>query len=234
LVSVITGSMTSVLMVDYRKLLSDGDNQEVLRLLHRAMIKSGTILIPTMFFLLCVAPEFMSFLYGDRYRGSSSVFRVYLLLLPVRTLVFGSVALAAGRTKELAVVPVIAIAVNATLNYFAIRRFGAIGAACASVFTIYMIGAYGRALIAKKILKCSMWEFIPWGRMCQLFFAGGLAVPFVLLTRHQMLGRSDLLLLLTSSSVFLCICGLSLVYFGFVDAHALRRHLLRLAHRTHS
>ena len=179
LIAVITGSMTSVLLVDYRKMLSNDQKEDILPLLHRAIIKSGTILIPTMFFLLCMAPEFMVSLFSEKYRESAPVFRVFLLLLPARTLAFGSIALAAGRTKALAVVPVCSFAANAVLNYFAIQIFGYIGCAVVTVFVLYSVSALGRALIARDVLGCALVDFLPLRGMGKLMVLSAIPVPVI-------------------------------------------------------
>lgn len=180
LFGILSGSMAAVLMADYKRLMDEKNSGEILRLLHRAMIKSGTIIIPSMLFLFCLAPEFMSVLYGPEYRSSASVFRVYLLVLPVRTIVFGSILIAAGATRTLAKISVATLIVNTILNYFAIKRYGELGAAFATVITIYLVGISLRAAATTKILDCTYKQFIPWNDMGRLFLAAATPIPVVL------------------------------------------------------
>lgn len=161
LVGIITGSMTAILLVDYRIMFAEGRLGEVLPLLHRAVEKSAFVLIPAMCFLLLLAPEAIVVLFGKEYLESVPVFRTYLLILPCRTLAFGSVALAAGKTVQLAMVPIVALGANLVLNYFAIQYSGYIGCAISTVLVIYLVSAMGRAFIAKNILGCSLIEFLP-------------------------------------------------------------------------
>ncbi len=237
LVSVITGSITSVLIVDYRKMLAEGKTAEVLSLLHRATIRSATVLIPTMMLLLCVAPEFMTCLFGEKYRSSALVFRIYLLLLPVRTLVFSSIGLAAGRTKALAIVPLVSVGVNCVLNYFAITWLGSYGAAIATIVTTYSVSAYGRALIGQDVLKCTIWEFIPWRGMGRLMAVSSVALPLVLLTQHwlpwsRVLADEPfaefirpLLILVATSLIYAIVTVPLLVRTGFVDPEKIRQRI---------
>ena len=90
LIGIVTGSVTSVLIVEYARLHGEGKPAEIVGLIHRAMLIRQLILIPVMAFLLCMAPELMRLLYGAPYKGPRRPFRVYLLLLPTRTLTFSA------------------------------------------------------------------------------------------------------------------------------------------------
>ena len=228
LVQVITGSMTAILMVDYRVMLQEGQTAEVLSLLQRATMKSATFLIPLMFLLLCVAPEFMVCLFSEKYRASADVFRIYLLLLPIRTLVFSSVALASGRTRSLAVVATITLICNVILNYFAIRSFGYIGSAVATVVVIYCVSAFGRATIARDILQCSMTEFFPWKKFGTLMLIASVAVPAVLITLQNIPEQGDAVRLLIGTSIYAMITFPLMVLAGFVDTNAIVRRLTQM------
>ncbi len=218
LVGSITGSMTSILIVDYRKMLdAGGQERQILGLLHRAMIKSATILIPCMFFLLLTAPEFMVCMFGDKYLDSAPVFRVYLLLLPVRTLTFSSIALAAGKTKLLACVPIVTVGINVVLNYFAIRHMGYIGCAFATVLVIYFVGTLGRALIATNVLGCSLLDFIPWSSIGLLMVIGASATFPMIVFRSIFTIGNPWLLLPTSGAIYLFSVTPMLCHFGFVN-----------------
>ena len=205
LIGIVTSSMTAILMVDYRLMFKEGRQIEILPLLHRTILKSGTILIPTMCFLLCLAPECMVALYGEQYRESASVFRIYLCLLPIRTLVFGSIALAAGKTRALAIVAVVTLTANAILNFIAIGLFGYLGCALATVVVIYFVSAYGRAIIAQNILDCSLHEFFPWRRFSVLMLVSAVATPVVMLTKIMLANVSPIL------SIFICLLIYALI-----------------------
>ena len=227
LVNVVTGSMNSILLVDYRVMLEDGRVDEILPLLHRAIKKSAAILLPAMFFLLCLAPEFMVCLYGQEYKASYPVFQIYLLLLPCRTLVFSSIALAAGKTRELAIVPIVTIIANIILNYLAIQMFGHIGCAMATVFVVYFVSAYGRALIAQRILNCSLSEFIPWAMFGKISVLS--LIPLIPVVAF--LGLSNI------QNEWLRLIGSFIIYstflmplfwrFGYVDPNAIAARIKR-------
>lgn len=161
LIAVVTGSMTTILLVDYRPLCEQGRMDEILRLLHRSVQSSALFLMPAMCFMFAFAPELMVCMFGSGYQESSTVFRLYLLLLPNRTIVFGSIALAAGKTKELAMAAICALLANMVLSYFAISWFGYVGGAASTLIVFYFVNGVLRATIAKNALGCSMLELLP-------------------------------------------------------------------------
>jgi O-antigen/teichoic acid export membrane protein len=223
LIGVITGSMTSVLLVHYRLMLAKQEYHEIIALLHRAMMKSAVALMPAMFFLLCVAPEFMVCLFGAKYRESAPVFQVYLLMLPVRTMAFGAIALAAGKTKALTIVSLVGLAINFVLNFMAISMFGYIGSAIATVLIVYAVGAYGRALIAKSILQCSMSQFVPWANFGMLSACAAAATPLVLGARLLIPEEYHWIRLIVSTAVY---AGVTIPLFikkGYINPQAIRR-----------
>jgi O-antigen/teichoic acid export membrane protein len=168
LVEMVTGAITAVVMVDYARYYRDNHIAGIVRLIHSAMMKSAMILLPAMVFLLCIAPDLMAFLFGAQYRESSLPFRVYLLLLPVRTITFGAVLQATGKSHHILVSAVLMLAVNAVLGWFAIGWIGPIGAVLASVAATYlacvpyMIGAI------RATLGVSFRELFPWLALARL------------------------------------------------------------------
>ena len=226
LVGIITGSMTSILLVDYRVMLAEGQREkEILALMHRATLKSGMVLIPTMFFLLCVAPDFMATVFGEKYRDSATVFRIYLLLLPIRTTVLGAIALAAGKTKSLAAMSVVTIISNIILNWVAIRYFGYIGCAAATVFVTYSVSAVGRAYISQQVVKCSMFEFLPWQGMGKLMLVASTPVPFVIATLNAVGDASPIIRLALTLMVYLSVFLPIASFFEVVHLRALLRKI---------
>lgn len=227
LVAVITGSMTTILLVDYRPLFEQGRMDEILRLLHRSVERSALFLMPAMCFLFAFAPEFMVCMFGSRYSDSSIVFRIYLLLLPNRTIVFGSVALAAGKTKELAVASIYALLANVILNYFMIRWFGYVGGAISTLITIYFVSGYLRATIAKNALGFSMSEFLPIKTVVSMIWLSFIPLVPTFICLFLIGATEPVTKLLLGATIYFA--GLLLVYWrqGHVSPSMLRRYLRR-------
>ena len=227
LFSVLTGSMMSVLLVDYKRLLDENNPTEIIRLLHRAMLASGTFIFPAMFYLLLLAPEFMASFFGPQYRESATVFRVYLLVLPARTLVFGSVLLAAGKTRTLAVISIVTLIFNTILNYFAIQQFGPLGAAGATVATVYLVGVSIRAVISTQILRCTMADFLPWYDLGKLTIVSVAGLPLVWLALHFTADQHDVIRLGCTLPIYGISTMLVAAKLGFVDFAALQKRVFK-------
>jgi O-antigen/teichoic acid export membrane protein len=168
LIGMITGAITSVVMVDYARYYRENHIGGIVSLIHRAMTKSAMILLPMMVFLLCVAPDLVCFLFGEKYRDSSIPFRVYLLLLPVRTITFGAVLQATGGSKHILVSAVLMLAANAVLGWLAIGWIGPVGAAAASVFATYLVCVPYLMSAIRSTLHVSFRELFPWLELLKL------------------------------------------------------------------
>ena len=227
LVGVITGSMTTILLVDYRPLFKQGRKDEMLRLLHRSVERSSLFLMPAMCFMFAFAPELMICAFGSRYQESATVFRIYLLLLPNRTIVFGSIALAAGKTKELAIASIYTLLANVVLNYFTIRWFGYVGGAISTLITIYFVSGYLRATIAKNALGFSMYEFLPIKTISSMIWLSLIPLVPIFICLFLAGDTEPATKLLLGAVIYLT--GLLLVYWqqGHVSPETLHRYLRR-------
>ena len=228
LIGIVTGSMTTVLLVDYRTLFPAGRTDEMLRLVHRSVEKSSMILMPAMCFLFVFAPQFMTCMFGKAYEESYTVFRIYLLLLPNRTIVFGTIAMAAGKTQELAIASVCALLANVVLSYIAIRLFGYIGGAISTVIVIYFVSGFLRATIAKNVLNCSMFEFLPIAIVLRAIWISLIPLVPISVFLFFIGDVADVVKLLSGAALYFT--GLMLVYWklGYVSPGMLRRYFWRL------
>jgi len=162
LIGIVTSSVTSVLIVDYAKLYKEGNLDEIVRLIHRAMIKCALILIPVMAFLLCMAPELMRLLYGAKYEGSAAPFRVYLLLLPMRTLTFGAIFMATGNSRRILEYSIIPLIVKLAATWYLIQLLGTIGAPVTTVVAAYCLTIPYILYRLRTILAHPVAGLFPW------------------------------------------------------------------------
>lgn len=180
-IGILTGSVTSVLVVDYTKLYREGKVDEIVRLIHQAMFKTGMVLIPLMFFLFLIAPEIMVVLFGSKYAISAQFFRVYLLLLPVRTLTFGSILRATGRTWPILGQPLLTLPVNAIFSWWGVKYYGPLAAAVVTVITTYTIAVPYYMLWVRKVLAVPIRALFPWKRLLSLILYGGISLLVALI-----------------------------------------------------
>jgi len=186
LIAVVTGSISSVLLVDYARLCHQGKYPEVVALIHKAMSKSAVLLLPLMVLLLIIAPTLMVILFGSGYRDSSLFFRVYLLLLPARTLTFGALLQAAGRSRMILLLSILDLAMNAVLGWLLTGLLGPVGATLGNVIATYLVSVVVGLWALRSILQTPARRLLPWKNLARILGASALAgVPAFAL--HQWL-----------------------------------------------
>lgn len=100
----------------------------------------SAIIIPVLYVL---APVLIPLFFGDSYTPGIPVFRVFLFFLPAYFIyALGiQVLVSKNRDWEQIIYPLLAGAVNVVLNYLLIQYFGMIGAAIATVASMYIAAA---------------------------------------------------------------------------------------------
>lgn len=181
-VGMVTGSATAVLLPELRKMLKEGKKAQALAVWKRAGIKAGVLVIPLMGLFLAIAPDVMALLYSEKYRASHEIFRIYLLCLPIRIVVFGAVFQAAGRTDLVLKRSFLALGVNLILSLIFVLSFGYKSVAWATVAAIYL-GAVPYSLWkVSQLLETSPWRAFPWNHVFTLLGVtlAGAAVAFTI------------------------------------------------------
>lgn len=156
LVGIITGSITTVVFAEMAELCHRGDKAAALKLFHKASLRSAAILFPAMCFLLVAAKPFILLLYSEKYAASVWPFMAYLCVLPVRIVVYGSAMMALGMTRAILFRSVLDLAINALLCVVLVKFIGYMGAAVATVLTLYLWSIpYNLVKVAKGFeVKC--------------------------------------------------------------------------------
>lgn len=137
LISIITGSISAVILVDMRKHAIKKEYKDAMALFNKASLKSASILFPAMCFFMLMGPEFIEVLFSSRYVESALPFRVYLLHLPGRIVVFGSALMAIGRTDIVLKRSVVTLVLNIIFSILFVNLWGSVGAAIATIIISY-------------------------------------------------------------------------------------------------
>jgi len=142
LIGAITGAIMVVILSDFTKLLNNGKIKETFQLWNKAVEMTSSILIPLMYILLLNADWLIVALYGEKYIDSAKPFKIYLFLLPMRTMIFSSVITASGKTKIITKGALIFLISNMILSIMFIKIFSFVGPAIATVISAYLSGFY--------------------------------------------------------------------------------------------
>jgi O-antigen/teichoic acid export membrane protein len=166
-IGVVTGSIMTVLMPDLRRLTAAGDFEGAVALFAAAAAKSGAVLLPVAVFLAFNAESFLETFFSSRYNASTSVFRLYLMVIPMRLVVFGSMMTALGMNRVILIRSAFGLLTTAILGTVFVRHLGYLGAACATIVSLYTVeGALSIASIARAT-GCRWWKVVPFGELLQ-------------------------------------------------------------------
>lgn len=158
-ISMITGAISTVVIVEINKAVKNGEVDKAIWLFSRIAEKTSLILMPCMVFFLCASRDLICFLFTERYVDSVPVFCVYLLYIPIRCVIYGPMFIALGKSKNVMYREFISLVLNLFLSVIMVRCLGMIGAALATIVTSYCFG------VVYNIYSLSKWTFTPWWKI---------------------------------------------------------------------
>jgi len=162
IIGILTGSITAVLLVEMRKAINNNNQLEAHRLFKLGGEKSGFLILPVMTFLMVNADLFMVTLYTSEYLESADPFRLYLLLLPLRTVLFGSFFIALGKKWFMVWRDIGGLVLNIVLSIYFVKLYGAISAAYVTVGMVLFYHAIINIVYLSKLLKIRYTELLPY------------------------------------------------------------------------
>lgn len=183
-IGVVTGSVALVIMDKLSTQLSSNRLKEGLILFKKSITTSFAILLPLMVFFMFNAEKFIILLYGEKYRDSYSVFFIYLLYLPIRSIYFGSVFISAGRTKEILIRSIVSFVSTGLAVLVLTDIFGNVGAALGLILVSYFWATPYNLWGVKKIFKVSsIKQLLPAKEIMKISLLAGLSIFIILAIR---------------------------------------------------
>lgn len=92
-------SVTAVLLPQFSALVKRQDWGSIATLWKVALFRSAVVIFPLAAMLIVLAEDFITLMFGKEYIGAATIFRIYLLLSPLRIMTFGLVLRAGGETR---------------------------------------------------------------------------------------------------------------------------------------
>lgn len=138
LIGVITGSISTVLLSDMSTLCFQNKEKEAIELFKKATQYSASILLPVMAFLVLTSKPFIITLYSEKYLESIVPFLIFLLIIPIRTVMYGSALMAIGKSNVILYRSFFDLLINLVLSIILIYFIGYLGAAIATILTLYL------------------------------------------------------------------------------------------------
>lgn len=115
-ISLVTGSLSTAILPNMVNLSAEGRVTAAMDIWHEATRKCSLLIFPCFAFFLWGSHDLIVLLYGASYALAAYPFLIYLLRLPLRAAVYGSVLRAFGKTRPIAVATVISLVVNVLVS----------------------------------------------------------------------------------------------------------------------
>jgi len=156
----IAAAVTNVLVPRLTMLWRDGDTAGVVALWREAMRKTSLVLLPMFAFMMAMSADLVRLLYGPGYSESVDVFRIYLLLMPLRITTWGLIPQAVGQTRINLWASIVILASNVVVAVTLVGPLGLIGPALAAPIAGVM-GAFFYLVRLRSIAGLRVRDILP-------------------------------------------------------------------------
>ena len=179
-ISLLLSSVTAVLIPEISRLFQAGQLREILALWQRAVSRLALLVLPLSAFLLAFAGPLIGWLFPE-YDRSAWVFRIYLLVLPLRCAAYNPLLVGMGKARWALWGSVGDLCCNiglslALVGYLQAARpdWAFLGPAVATTLVTYLQVAFLLAAIGWH-LRCGLHRLLPWGRLLRIGAGAGAA-----------------------------------------------------------
>lgn len=176
---IIQQSINSVLLPALTRLYHEGNIGELGQLWRDTVAKTGLIVLPLFVLTWVLADDLMRVALGGKFAESVEIFRIYLLLMPLRVATYGLISMAIGRTKMNLTASLILLGSNVVLALALVGPLGLNGPAIATVIATTLSVAYYLSRL-RNILGLPIRLLFPWHQLTvTLGIALAVAAPLV-------------------------------------------------------
>jgi O-antigen/teichoic acid export membrane protein len=214
-ISVVTGSLLTVMIPIISKLFRENQLEEIIETWKLSIEKATILLVPIVIFCLVFAEEIIIDFFGIKYSPAIIVFQIYMFQWLRAVVIFGGVMGAIGLEKELFKNTVVITVLNVVLNYVMILKFGILGAAITTTFLNY----FGALLLIKDINKRLKRAFFSYFPLRIYFTSLVLSLLISLSLKYLLIGITDSIIgIIFVSMVFyivILVIQMKLFYNGF-------------------
>src|SRR4051794_40767234 len=175
--TVVQQSINSVLLPELSRLHRDGDMAGIGALWREAIRKTALLLLPLFVLCMIVADDLVRVAFGARFSESAEIFRIYLLLLPLRVATYGLIPMAIGRTGINLTASFVVLGTNVVLALALVGPLGLKGPALATVIATFATALYYLVRL-RAILGLTVRELFPFRMLALvLLVAAAAGVP---------------------------------------------------------
>ena len=138
IIGILTGSISLVLLTEFTTLINKKLFQKAAILFRDSASKTALIIFPTMIYFMYNSKNVIVLLFGDSYIASEVPFFMYLFLLPIRIVVFGSILIALGKGNLILRRSALEVLFTCLLSILFFIFFGVFGIPLASIVVNYL------------------------------------------------------------------------------------------------
>jgi len=142
LVAIVPMTISNLMLPGFSKDLLAGRPERVAWQFADKARKVALLFFPLTVLMFILSEAFIVFMFSMKYIESVPVFRVYLLLLPIRITIHGVILRAAGGTHKFIVGDLICVISNVLISILLIKIMGMTGAAWGTVISIALYTIY--------------------------------------------------------------------------------------------
>lgn len=168
-ITLVASSLTAVVLPEIARYLKKDNTKNALELWGNSTVLSYIIICFFSMGLIVYAKDVIVLLYSEKFLPGIAVFRVYCLLLLLRSTYFGMILNAKGATKFIFYSSLASIAINACLNYVFFLIFGIVGSAIAT-FLSQLLLTFVQLRATSKLINVPFVKILPWKKLLFITF----------------------------------------------------------------
>lgn len=224
--SSIAGAISTVIIVDMVKYTKERRYNDALTLFRKVAKTTSYVIFPVMMLFMVVAEPFYELMYTETMLPAVPIFRVYLLMLPIRTVMYGPLLIAMGKSKQVLYKTLVGLIVNLILSVALVYWIGTIGATISTVGTTFLVNLPINFYIISKEFRIPWPRILPYAHYGKCLISSTVpaaAVYFLL----PLLSNLSLIFQLMLSTVIFCVLLVPMYFVFFKDDIILYGHRVK-------
>ncbi len=182
----LSNAVMVVILPEFVRLGNTQKYDKLLRLWLESIRKLSIYVYPSSVFFFQFALPTIVLLFSEKYADSAAVFRIFLLVVPLRIAQYGAILKAMNRTSWILGTNIVSLVITLVLSVALISPLGIYGPALATVIGIYTLAILSLILLS-RLLTVTFWQVYPWTDLLKVMGVSILAaVPtqLLIIPRH--------------------------------------------------
>lgn len=211
-VAILPYTLSTLIVPEIASSYKEGRFSNIIYMWQQSMWKLSLLFFPLFIYTFSFADNIITVLFTSNYLDSVPIFRIYLVLLPIRIVAYRTILQATGQTKPIFEAVVISLGVSVILGIVFERIFGITGPAMAIVSGELVSACY--LLWKTKIsMDFRFFDLIPLRKIYRPFLCSIIVGIFILPLKLMVL--PDIVLILISGTLFFGIYVFIMRWFNF-------------------